>query len=187
MLLLDLVMFNDYNSEKQREIIADVMHVFNDTVVFFCRLTGSSNMRFLVGMNTIATKMFLLMYDPMINPKLDDCRGTVPQPISVNKEFLSLVNEYNTLLTEYNQYLNVQRYNTEYLSLTPCGSRSTGTNISSDQSRTRTNVSFETPVVNQASRGRTDTDEGGERGDGDDGYISSDDDSFGGFDISNVM
>ena len=179
MLLLDLVMFNDYNSEKQREIIADVMHVFNDTVVFFCRLSGSSNMRFLVGMNTIVTKMFLLMYDPVINPKLDDCRGTIPQPISVNKEFLSLVNEYNTLLMEYNQYLNVQRYNTEYLSVTPGGQRTTGTTIP-----TRTNVSFETPVVNSVPRGRTDTDEGG----GDDGYISSDDDSFGGFDdINNVL
>jgi len=177
MLLLDLVMFNDYNSEKQREIIADVMHVINDTVVFLCRLSGSSNMRFLVGMNTISTKMFLLMYDPIINPKLNECRGTVPQPISVNKEFLSLVNEYNTLLMEYNQYLNVQRYNTEYLSVTPGGPRSTGANVASE--RARTSVSFETPA-NQASRDRTDTE--------DDGYISSDDDSFGGFDdITNVM
>ena len=174
-------MFNDYNSEKQREIIADVMHVINDTVVFFCRLSGSSNMRFLVGMNTISTKMFLLMYDPIINPKLNECRGTITQPISVNKEFLLLVNEYNTLLMDYNQYLNVQRYNTEYISVTPGGPRSTGANVASEQPpRARTSVSFETPAVNQASRDITDTE--------DDGYISSDDDSFGGFDdINNVM
>jgi hypothetical protein len=174
MLLLDLVMFNDYNPEKQREIIADVMHIINDTVVFFCRLAGSSNMRFLVGMNTIATKMFLLMYDPMINPKLNECRGTIPQPISINKEFLSLVNEYNTLLMEYNQYLNMRRFNTEYLSVTPGGTRTT------ESTAPRPNVSFETPI---RSRQRTETEDDV----ADDGYISSDDDSFGGFDISKVM
>ena len=79
---------------------------------------------------------------------------------------------------DYNQYLNVQRYNTEYISVTPGGSRSTGTNVASE--RARTSVSFETPVVIQASQDIPDTE--------DDGYISSDDDSFGGFDdITNVM
>ena len=186
MLLLDLVMFNDYNSEKQREIIADVMHIVNDTVVFFCRLSGSSNVRFLVGMNTIATKMFLLMYDPMINPKLDECRGTITQPISVNKEFLSLVNEYNTLLMEYNQYLNMQRFNTEYLSVTPGGSRATDSTVQNNQTAVRNNVTFEAPYNKQppVQRSRRDTDEVVME---DDGYISSDDDSFSGFDISNVM
>jgi len=176
-------MFNDYNSEKQREIIADVMHVINDTVVFFCRLSGSSNVRFLVGMNTIATKMFLLMYDPMINPKLDECRGTVTQPISVNKEFLSLVNEYNTLLMEYNQYLNMQRFNTEYLSVTPGGYRSTDATMQ-NQTPIRNNVTFgASPKQSNMPRGRRDTDDEIDE----DGYISSDDDSFSGFDISNVM
>lgn len=181
MLLLDLVMFNDYNSEKQREIIADVMHAVNDMVVFFCRMSGSSNMRFLVGMNTIATKMFLLMYDPMINPKIDECRGTVTQPISINKEFLSLVNEYNTLLLEYNQYLNMQRYNTEYLSVTTNSSPPHISSGPSESGPTRNSVSFESPPNDQPTRGRADTTE-------DDDYISSDDDSFGGFDdIANVI
>ena len=173
MLLLDLVQFNDYNSEKQREIIADIMHVVNDTVLFWCKLTGGTNTRFLVGMNTIATKMFLLMYDPVINPKLDECRGTIPQPISVNKEFLSLVNEYNTLLMEYNQYLNMQRYNTEYLSVVnppvPRTNNVPATNVSSS-ANTQTVV-----------RDRPETVEA------DDGYISSDDDSFAGFNIDSVM
>ena len=190
MILLDLIQFNDYNSEKQREIIADVMQIVNETLVFWCKLTGGTNMRFLVGMNTIATKMFLLMYDPVINPQLDECRGTVPQPISVNKEFLVLVNEYNTLLMEYNQYLNMQRYNTSYLSVVnpqkPSANNAPATNVSSTANarpapveRPKEHPVRKDPVV----RSRNDT---VDYGDGD-GYISSDDDSFAGFDIDNVI
>jgi hypothetical protein len=183
MILLDLILFNDYNSEKQREIIADVMHAVNDTLMFWCKLTGGTNTRFLVGMNTIATKMFLLMYDPVINPKLDECRGTVPQPISVNKEFLSLVSEYNTLLMEYNQYLNIQRYNTEYLSVVnpsdPAANSAPATNVSSASVARNT-----APPQTSRARERTETAEIVEE---DDGYISSDDDSFAGFNIDSVM
>lgn len=181
MILLDLVLFNDYNSEKQREIIADIMQAVNDTVMFWCKLSGGTNTRFLVGMNTIATKMFLLMYDPMINPKLDECRGTFTQPISVNKEFLSLVNEYNTLLMEYNQYLNIQRYNTEYLSIVkpradPNTDGKPATNVSS----------LSNSAQNVATQQHNTVDEPITQ-DIDEGYISSDDDSFAGFNIDSVI
>lgn len=105
-------MFNDYCPDKQREIISNLMETVNDTIMFCCRITGSSNMKFLVGMNTIATKMFLLLYDPQINHKLEDCRGTLIQPICVNREFLGLVNEYNVLLLDYNNFLTMHRQHT---------------------------------------------------------------------------
>jgi hypothetical protein len=182
MLLTDLLMFNDFNSEKQREIIGDVMHAINDTVTFFCKMSGSSNMKFLVGMNTIATKMFLLMYDPVINPRLGECRGTVPQPISVNKEFLLLVNEYNTLLLEYNQYLNIQRYNTEYVSvIAPTDRRYLGNPVERSIPQQQ---SF--PPTGRP-RGESIYEQPPEQDDDDGGYISSDDDSFGDMNINNVL
>ena len=186
MSIVDLILFNDFNSEKQREIIGNVMSTVNSTIVFFCKLTGSSNMKFLVGMNTIASKMFLLMYDPIINTRLDECRGTIQQPISVSKEFLKLVNEYNTLLLEYNQYLNIQRYNSEYLSSIP------QTNINNIPTTGNTNVRSASVVAGNSSNIETtnnhmENDVSGEGLCVDDGYISSDDDWFGEFDIQNVL